>query len=239
MGFYDPGIFSVGNKCILAPPLVAQTINSSSSSFNLDKTQSNGVLVWFNDLNSAEEIKKQILLALSDQGLSEYWKVTTFHEYDFAKDLMQQFQSDKYLFAMVGIIILIVACCNIISMLVLLVNDKKREIGILQAMGSSRFSIAAIFGICGVAMGVLSSILGTAAALYTLQHIDSIVQLLSYMQGHDAFNSTFFGKSLPNELSSNAVTFILITTPIISLLAGLVPAIKACRLRPSEILRAE
>lgn len=239
MGFYDPGIFSVGNKCILAPPLVTQTINASSSSFNLDKTQSNGVLVWFNDLSSAEDVKKQILLELSDRGLSEYWKVSTFHEYDFARDLMEQFQSDKYLFAMVGIIILIVACCNIISMLVLLVNDKKREIGILQAMGANRFSIAAIFGTCGIAMGVLSSILGTAAALYTLQHIDSIVQVLSYMQGHDAFNSTFFGKSLPNELSHNAVTFILITTPIISLLAGLVPAIKACRLRPSEILRAE
>lgn len=239
MGFYDPGIFSVGNKCILAPPLVAQTINSSSSSFNLDKTQSNGVLVWFNDLSAAEKIKEQLQSALSDRGLSNYWKVTTFHEYDFAKDLMQQFQSDKYLFAMVGIIILVVACCNIISMLVLLVNDKKREIGILQAMGASRLSIAAIFGSCGILMGILSSILGTAAALYTLQHIDSIVQVLSYIQGHDAFNSTFFGKSLPGELSRNAVVFISIATPVLALLAGLVPAIKACRLRPSEILRSE
>jgi len=35
------------------------------------------------------------------------------------------------------------------------------------------------------------------------------------------------------------VTFILIATPLISLIAGLVPAIKACRLRPSEILRSE
>ncbi len=238
-GFYDPGILSVGNKCILVPPFVTNAINSSSSSFNLDKTQSNGVLVWFNDLNTAEDVKNQILLALSERGLEKYWKATTFREYDFAKDLMQQFQSDKYLFALVGIIILFVACCNIISMLVLLVNDKKREIGILQAMGASRLSIASIFGICGVAMGILSSIIGTTAALFTLHHIDSIVQLLSYFQGHDAFNATFFGQSLSSELSNNAVTFILIATPLISLLAGLVPAIKACRLRPSEILRSE
>jgi lipoprotein-releasing system permease protein len=238
-GFYDPGILSVGNKCILVPPFVTRAINASSSSFNLDKTQSNGILVWFDDLSTAQEIKDQILLFLAAQGLEKYWKVTTFHQYDFAKDLMEQFQSDKYLFALVGIIILIVACCNIISMLVLLVNDKKREIGILQAMGASRFSIAAIFGTCGMAMGILSSIIGTMAALFTLQNIDAIVQLLSYFQGHNAFNSTFFGKSLPGELSHNAVTFILITTPILSLLAGLVPAIKACRLRPSEILRAD
>ena len=238
-GFYDPGILSVGNKCILVPPFVTRTINASSSSFNLDKTQANGMLVWFDDLNQAEKVKDEILLALDAEGLSQYWKVTTFREYDFAKDLMEQFQSDKYLFALVGVIILVVACCNIISLLVLLVNDKKREIGILQAMGASRFSIAMIFGTCGIAMGILSSILGTAAALLTLHNIDSIVQVLSFFQGHDAFNIAFFGKSLPDQLSHNAVRFILITTPLLSLLAGLIPAIKACRLRPSEILRAE
>ncbi len=124
-------------------------------------------------------------------------------------------------------------------MLVLLVNDKKREIGILQAMGASRYSIAAIFGACGITMGILSSFIGTIAALLTLQNIDSIVQLLSFIQGHDAFNATFFGKSLPGKLSYHAVLFMLIATPLISLLAGLIPAIKACRLRPSEILRAE
>jgi lipoprotein-releasing system permease protein len=137
------------------------------------------------------------------------------------------------------VIILIVACCNIISLLVLLVNDKKREIGILQAMGASHMSIAAIFGSCGMIMGILSSIIGIAAAVLTLHHIDAVVQLLSFIQGHDAFHAAFFGKSLPDHLSRNALTFILVTTPLLSFLAGLVPAIKACRLRPSVILRSE
>jgi lipoprotein-releasing system permease protein len=238
-GFYDPGVFAVGNKCILAPSFVPQTINASSSSFNLDKTQSNGVLVWFSDLASAEAMKGQIQDHLAVLGIGSYWKVTTFREYDFAKDLMEQFQSDKYLFALVGIIILIVACCNIVSMLVLLVNDKKKEIGILQAMGASRLSIAAIFGACGMALGVLSSLVGIGAALVTLRYIDSVVRLLSYLQGHEAFHTTFFGKSLPNTLSHDACLFLLIATPVISLLAGLIPAIKACFLRPSEILRSE
>jgi lipoprotein-releasing system permease protein len=238
-GFYDPGILSVGNKCILVPPFVTRTINASSTSFNLDKTQSNGILVWFDDLREASEIKNEILIALKNQDLDKYWKVTTFRDYEFAKDLLEQFQSDKYLFALVGVIILVVACCNIISLLVLLVNDKKREIGILQAMGASNLSIAVIFGSCGMAMGILSSIIGTVAAVLTLHHIDVVVQFLSFIQGQNAFNTTFFGKSLPDTLSHNALTFILTTTPLLSLLAGLVPAIKACRLRPSAILRSE
>ncbi|MBS0653093.1 MAG: ABC transporter permease [Verrucomicrobia bacterium] len=238
-GFYDPGVMSIGAKCILVPPTVAHAISSSASSFNMDKTQSNGISVWFKNINEAYLYKEKILAAFTAAGIDPYWKVTTFREYDFAKDLLEQFQSDQYLFTLVGVIILVVACCNIISLLVLLVNDKKREIGILQAMGASSKSIAMIFGTCGVTMGILSSLIGTVGALFTLQHIDAIVHLLSLVQGHDAFNAAFFGAGLPNQLSHRAVIFVLVATPLLSLCAGLVPAIKACRLRPSAILRSE
>ncbi len=238
-GFYDPGVMSIGAKCILVPAAVAHAIGSSSSSFNLDKTQSSGISVWFKEIQEAQLYQEKLCAAFTAAGIDAYWKVTTFREYDFAKDLLEQFQSDQYLFTLVGVIILVVACCNIISLLVLLVNDKKREIGILQAMGASSKSIAMIFGTCGVTMGILSSLIGTVAALFTLQHIDTIVHLLSLIQGHDAFNATFFGNGLPNQLSHRAVVFVLMATPALSLCAGLVPAIKACRLRPSAILRSE
>jgi lipoprotein-releasing system permease protein len=106
-------------------------------------------------------------------------------------------------------------------------------------MGASPRSIAFIFGGCGAAMGILSSLIGIGAAILTLHNLDSLVHFLSFLQGHDAFNAAFYGSSLPNHLSHEALYFVLIATPIISLLAGLVPAIKACRLRPSEILRSE
>lgn len=238
-GFYDPGIMAVGNKCILAPAAAVHAINVSSSSYHLDPTESNGIHVWFPNAADATNVKAEIVTAFKKAGIDQYWKVTSFREYDFARDLLQQFQSDKYLFTLVGIIILTVACCNIISLLVLLVNDKKKEIGILQAMGTSTRSIAAIFGLSGVIMGVISSLIGTVAAYLTLHNIDMLVNLLSMLQGHDAFNAAFYGASLPNKISGSALLFVLIATPVISLLAGLVPAIKACRLSPSAILRSE
>ena len=238
-GFYDPGIMPVGNKCILVDPKIATMINAATHYQYMDKTESSGIQVWFKNIKEAEKFKTDIQKAFDQNGISKYWKVTTYKEYDFAKDLLQQFQSDRYLFTLLGAIILIVACCNIISMLVILVNDKRKEIGILQAMGASPKSIAFIFGGCGAAVGILSAFIGVGAALLTLQNLDTLVSILSFVQGHDAFNAAFFGKNLPNELSRQALTMILIATPIISFLAGLVPAIKACRLKPSEILRAE
>lgn len=238
-GFYDPGLMAVGNRCMLAPSSVVRAIHFSQGAYTLDRSQSNGIQVWLNDSSEAGAVKKELQTAFQEAGIERYWKITTFREYDFAKELLQQFQSDKYLFTLIGAIILVVACCNIISLLVLLVNDKKREIGILQAMGASGRSIAGIFALCGGALGTLSCLVGTLAAVFTLQHIDALVQLLSFLQGHEAFSATFYGKTLPHTLSSHALLFVLIATPLISLLAGLVPAIKASRLRPSEILRAE
>lgn len=238
-GFYDPGILSIGTRCALGPINLISAMNVASNYTNVDRLTSNGIQVWFSNLQDAKDVKSELQAQLASAGIDKYWTVTTYHEFDFAKDLLQQFQSDKHLFSLIGIIILIVGCSNIISLLVLLVNDKKKEIGVMQSMGASSLSIAVIFGICGAMLGLFSSFLGTFAAMITLSHIDAVVGFLSFLQGHEAFNTIFYGESLPNALSSNATRFILIATPLISLCAGLIPAIKACRLRPSAILRGE
>jgi lipoprotein-releasing system permease protein len=238
-GFYDPGIMSIGNKFILVPHAITRLINGSGTGEVLHNTESNGILVWIKEIKKIDALKRQLLEQFEKAGISHYWKISTYKEYDFAKDLLQQFQSDKYLFTLLAGIILLVACCNIISLLVLLVSDKKKEIGILQAMGASSKSIALIFALCGIFLGLLSSLIGIGAALLTLHNIHHVVHFLSFLQGHEAFNALFYGASLPNQLSQDALIFVLIATPLLSLAAGLVPAIKACCLRPSQLLRSE
>lgn len=238
-GFYDPGIMSVGNKCILAPNSITRAINAANTSHFFDKIALNGIQVWFSDLSKTDDLRKEIETAFAKAGIDKYWNVASYKDYDFAKELLQQFQSDKYLFSLIAIIIITVACCNIISLLVLLVNDKKKEIGILLSMGATSKSIAMIFGTCGIVMGALGCSIGCIAAYLTMHNIDALVQLLSSMQGHDAFSAAFYGTSLPSSLSSSAALFVVIITPLLALAAGLIPAIKACLLKPSSILRSE
>jgi lipoprotein-releasing system permease protein len=96
-----------------------------------------------------------------------------------------------------------------------------------------------IFGGCGMLIGFLSSLVGVAFALLTLHNLDSVVGFISKVQGHDAFNAAFYGASLPNEVSRSAIAYVLIMAPVLSLVAGLIPAWRATRLKPSEILRSE
>ena len=124
-------------------------------------------------------------------------------------------------------------------MLIILVNDKRVEIGILRSMGASARSIGGIFGTCGVTMGLLGGLIGTGAAVATLHYLQELVNFISAVQGYDAFNKMFYGDSLPNELSYRALSFVFVATLLISLLAGIIPAIKAARMRPAAILRSE
>lgn len=236
-GFYDPGMLPVGGKLLFVDPSITALLRNGLTVS--DNMLGNGVNVWIDDVNHAHAVKEELKRILDDKGIGKYWQVQSFHDYDFSRPILEQLNSDKNLFTLIALIILIVACSNVISMLILLVNDKKKEIGILQSMGASPRRIATIFGICGFTTGLISSILGIAAAVATLHHLQPLVDFLGFLQGHEVFQAAFYGKNLPNQISYHALTFVTIATLSISLLAGMIPAIKAARIRPTEILRSE
>ncbi len=214
-------------------------LNTNCPLASVDPYLSNGIQIWLKDLKKTKLVAEKIEKEFEKLGISDYFTVTPYFEYDFAKELLAQFRSDRYLFLLVGILILVVACSNIISLLLLLVNDKKQEIGILLSLGAEKKSIAFIFGGMGAIIGLISSLIGIALAFITLKNIDSLVKILSAIEGEIAFNPLFYGESLPNSLSSLALIFVLVASPIISLIAGLIPAIKASKLKPSQILRSD
>lgn len=233
-GFFDPGLVPLGGRMVLAKKEIAEAVAALQPEGEMA-----GIQLLFDRVDDAETIKNQLLSDLEKEGLLPYWKIETFREFEFSKDFLQQLRSERNLFGLIAAIIILVACSNIISMLIILVNDKKKEVGVLRAMGASSFSIAAIFGTAGFLMGAFGSALGLIAALITLQNLPALIGLMSQAQGFDAFNPLYFGDTLPNDLSLEAVLFVLGVTSIVSLAAGVLPALKACTLEPSSLLRSE
>lgn len=236
-GFFDPGILPMGGRVLLANDSIVSIIRSGNPMD--DSPLSNGINVRVPDLDDAEMVKAEIEKNFKHAGIDRYWKVQTYREFEFTKDFLQQLRSERNLFTLIAMVIIIVACSNIVSMLIILVNDKKMEIGILRSMGATSKSIAAIFGFCGIVMGLIGSLIGIALALLTLRNLQHLIDFISRVQGFEMFNPAFFGDTLPNEVSLEALTFVLTSTALISLVAGIVPAIKASLLRPSAILRSE
>lgn len=236
-GFYDPGLIPNSGRVILAPKKIIATINSGISV--KDSLIGNGINVWFDQIGQADQIKTFLEKEFHERHISPFWQIKTYKEYEYSKDFIEQLSSDKVLFTLIAVIIITVACTNIISMLILLVSDKKKEIGILQAMGASRKSIALIFGGCGLIIGLISSVIGTALASITLKNLNGIIHFLNKIQGRQLLNPAFFGDTLPSSLNLEAFIFVLMATTLLSIISGLVPAIKAMRINPTDILKTE
>lgn len=236
-GFYDPGIIPIGGKILLAPPELVQQVQSSA--FTDDRSLPTGFAVDFADLKKAKAIKDELVKRLEAKGLKKYWTVQTYDEFEFTKDIFQQMKSDKNLFSLISVIITIVACSNIISMLIILVHDKRKEIAIMRALGATKLSIASIFGLCGFFLGAVGSLLGTFFAVLTLHNLNAILGFIGKLQGFEVLSSTFYANTLPSEVSSSALVFVMIVSAMASMIAGIVPAIQAARINTSEALRNE
>lgn len=232
-GFYDCGILPVGSMPIFMEQPVVNCINSSSHYSN--SSGSNGVLIWA-DYKDAKMLKKALLASLKKHGIAKFWDLKTYAEYFFTRPLIQQFQSDHLIFSVVAFIMIVVASISIITFLILLVENKKREIALLISLGATRSSIVLIFALCGICIGIFSSFIGTVLATIVLHNLDAILYLFSYVLGYDIYCG-IFGEHLPNQMSMHAVYFVWGLTATVSLLAGIFTACLANKVNPTVVLK--
>jgi len=151
---------------------------------------------------------------------------------DMNRNLFAALQLEKLALFVIVTIIVLVAAFAIIGHLVLLVAEKRKEIGILKAMGAGAGSIGAVFLVAGMLIGVVGTVAGSAFGLLLIwvQNTYKIIRLAGdvYQISH-----------LPMKLTGSDFAMIVGATLVISFLATLSPARRAARMDPVDVLRYE
>lgn len=136
--------------------------------------------------------------------------------------------------------IVIVAALSIMSSLTIAVVRKTREIGLLGALGGRRRDVA----LCFCAQGFFLGLVGTAAGLLIAWGVIAwrveIVTILAHMTVSEEVFQQFYGFiNLPSYTSSTDLVVIIVGSVASATIAGLLPSLRAAKLKPVEALRSE
>lgn len=200
------------------------SLPKSQSLYDLGNTV-NGIELRIDDINNSESEKEKLVLMLG-----KGYKVNTW--YDMHEDLYSVMQVERWTAFIILSLIIAVASFSIVGSLTMTVMEKKRDIGILKAMGTKNSGILRIFMFEGILIGVYGTILGSILGLgiclaqikFKFYPLDSMVYAID---------------ALPIDIRYTDFIYVGICALVISVLASLYPALIAARQEPIKAIRWE
>lgn len=217
-GIFTSGMYEYDMNLVLIDLKKAQ-------SFFGAPTVVSGIGVKIEDAFNAPLVKKEILKKLGPPFTVRTWM-------DLNRNLLAALKLEKTVMFLILTLIVIVACLNIASTLIMTVLEKTKDIGILKAIGASNTNILTVFAIEGGLIGFLGTVAGTIIGI-TLCWCLKTYKFISLPQ------DIYYIDKLPVKLEASDVVLIIAASLLISLVATIYPARKASRLEAVEALRYE
>jgi len=183
-----------------------------------------GIDIRVTDIYKAREIADQIVSKLGYPYWARDWM-------QMNQNLFRALKMERWVMAIILILIVLVAAFNIASSLIMLVMGKTRDIAILKAMGATNKSIRKIFVFNGMVIGTIGTLLGLGLGLL----------LCTLLKHYDIYELTgdiyYFTTTLPVKIEILWVLGIVTAAMVICFLATLYPARQAAKLDPVEAIR--
>lgn len=151
--------------------------------------------------------------------------------------LYQDIQMVRTVMYVVLLMVVAVACFNIVSTLVMAVNEKRGDIAIMKTMGAGLWQIRLIFMTQGMVNGLLGAFSGALLGAFLSQYLSSIIKGIEAITGYQFLNpEIYFIDFLPSELHIIDLVVVTFAAILMSLLATLYPSWKASKLMPAREL---
>jgi lipoprotein-releasing system permease protein len=217
-GIFETGMFQYDNQFVVMGIAEAQRFTGLGEAVS-------GIEIRLKDPDEAPVVGRRLEEKLGFPFRSLDWQTQN-------ASLFSALQLEKLAMGLVIFFIMIVAAFNIVGTLTMVVTDKTREIGILQAMGMTPASIGRIFLLQGALIGGVGTLLGTGLGF-----------LIAYLVDQSGLiridPSVYFIDRLPVHVEPGDVLIVIVASVGLALVATILPARAAARLTPVEAIRHE
>lgn len=226
------GIFKAGGGFGFDKSLAYVNLGDAQKLMGLGDNIS-GLHAQVNDVYAAPYLAQQMMRQLSSNAYVTTW-ADQFGEFFHAVAL------EKTMMFFILLLIIAVAAFNLVSTLIMVVNEKQADIAILRTLGATPAEIMTVFFVQGGVIGLMGTALGLIGGLLLAWNVTSIVNWIQ-----DVFNVQFMSSNiyyvnyLPSQIESADVLKICSAALVLSLIATLYPAWRASKTDPVESLRYE
>jgi len=208
-------------------------IKDAARLLRMPEGSTGGVRLHLQDMDRAWRVAREISEALPGYYIIRDWTQER-------GNLFRAVKTEKTVMWVILSLIIAVAAFNIISMLVMVVTDKRADIAILKTMGARPGMILRIFVIQGSLIGVIGTGLGVVGGIALAQNIGLVVPFLEQFFDFSLFPADiYYITELPSELRSSDVINFALMTLTMSFLSTLYPSWRASKTHPAEALSYE
>lgn len=220
------GLFEMGGQ--LDTALAFTHIEDAKQILSMENANSIGFKV--DEVLNAQHIARRAGTSLSEFLYIRSWITSQGYLY-------QDIQMVKSLMVVILLLVVSVACFNIVSTLVMAVNEKRSDIAILKTMGASKSMLRLIFIVQGAFNGLVGCLLGAFSGVYIAMNLTSIIEKIETLIDHQFLSGNiYFIDYLPSQVDSFQVIIITITAFIMSVIATIYPAWRASNIHPAQEL---
>jgi len=192
-----------------------------------------GLRLQFDDLFMADHYLDNLKETVPGESTVVSWSETQ-------GSLFRAVEMEKTMMTLLLMIIVLIAAFNIVSIVTMMVADKRSDIAVLRTMGASPGSILQVFMIQGMTVGLSGIAIGIAIGIPIAVYTGDIVSWLESVLGMHVFNpEVYFLSRIPSVLEWRDIMVIALSGLILSTLATIYPSIRASKVHPAEALRYE
>jgi lipoprotein-releasing system permease protein len=225
-GIFDSGYYDYDARVVIT------SIDNAQDLFNLDDSV-HGLFVKLKDPNDAMLVAGEL-----QQTLGDNYSISTWMR-ENSTMLTAVAVEKNVMFYLLFFIVLVAALC-ILSAQITFVIQKTREIGMLKALGASPWQISGIFLFQSAIIGVIGVTSGFGLGMLAVTYRNGFLHFLRSVTGLEIFPASVYGfGELPALITPSDVAIICVTSFVICIFGGLLPAWRAGRLKPVEALRYE
>lgn len=193
------------------------------------------IAIMIDDPEQGATMKKILDRKLADSGFAG--RVAEWRDRGFAA-FLDNVEHQRSLMTYVLSILMAVSAFLVFATLLMMVSEKTRDVGILQALGATRWGILTIFLVSGLTIALVGAAAGTSLGVVTCVNIDAINSWLEASLGLSLFPRNIYGlEKVPYSLDVIWIATVIAVALVVTILFSVIPAWLAARMDPVKALR--